>query len=199
MMSSQIVLGGLLAAVALSAHAADAIDNASLSEVKVALVDVSKAGSPAKAFVAGTLVNAPLAQVCSVLQDYATYPAFMPNTASVLIAAKGAEHAIIDVTLKLPMGKIKKYRLRMDAKASAQSCVVSWKMLPWPGLKTEETIADTTGAWRLSPGAAGKTVLRYEVSTDPGPVPFGLGWIVDSMSKDSIPQTLEAVRKRAVR
>ncbi|MBI3230558.1 MAG: hypothetical protein HYZ45_10375, partial [Burkholderiales bacterium] len=45
-------------------------------------------------------------------------------------------------------------------------------------------------------GDDSKTVVRYYVSTDPGPVPLGLGWIVDSMSKDSIPKMLAAVKNR---
>jgi ABC-type sugar transport system substrate-binding protein len=44
--------------------------------------------------------------------------------------------------------------------------------------------------------ARGKTGVRYLVYTDPGPVPMGFGWIVDSMSKDSIPKMLEALRAR---
>lgn len=204
MISSPSLFGGaLLAAVVLVPSGAaaapdDAIDLRALSDSKVTLVEVGKPGNARKAFVAATIVNAPLAQVCAVLQDYPSYPAFMPNTASTVVT-QGADHAVIDVTLKLPMGKIKKYRLRMEPKSSPQSCVLSWKLLPWPGLKKEETIADTTGAWRLSPGSTpASAVLRYEVQTDPGPIPFGLGWIVDSLSKDSIPQTLNAVRERAV-
>lgn len=47
--------------------------------------------------------------------------------------------------------------------------------------------------------ARGKTVVQYYVYTDPGSVPLGAGWIVDSMSKDSLPKTLEALRARAAR
>jgi len=194
-------LGCLLLASTLGvAYDADPIDNRTLSDDKVAMVDISKAGRPGKTFVAGTIINAPLPDVCAVLQDYAAYPAFMPNTESVKVSHSGAAHTLLDVTLKLPMGKIKKYRLRMEPKVSADSCVLGWKLVPWPGLKQEETIVDTTGSWQLSCGpSAGKTVVRYQVYTDPGPVPFGLGWIVDSLSKDSIPQTLDAVRKRTVK
>jgi hypothetical protein len=160
-------------------------------------VDVSKPGSPGKTFVAGTIINAPMQDVCTLLQNYSAYPSFMPNTESAKVTKADAGHALVDITLKLPMGKIKKYRLRMEPKVSADSCIVAWKLVPWPGLKQEETIVDTTGQWQLTSGASGgKTVVRYNVFTDPGPIPFGLGWIVDSLSKDSIPQTLDAVRKR---
>lgn len=194
-------LGCLLFASTLgAAHASDPVYKSTLSDDKVTLVDISRASRPGKSFMAGTIINAPLPDVCAVLQDYGSYPAFMPNTESVKVSQPGPTHTLLDVTLKLPMGKIKKYRLRMEPKVSADSCVLGWKLVPWPGLKPEETIVDTTGHWQLSPGPVpGKTIVRYQVYTDPGPIPFGLGWIVDSLSKDSIPQTLDAVRKRAVK
>lgn len=189
----------LLACCAGAAVAAEPIDMRKLSDSTVALADVSKPDAPGKSFVAATIINAPLQQLCKLLQDYEAYPAFMPSMQSTKVSQAGAAYSVIDVTLKLPMGKIKKYRLRMEPKASEQSCVLAWKLQPWAGLKQEETITDTVGAWQLTPGAgAGKTVVKYTVYTDPGPIPFGAGWIVDSLSKDSIPQTLEALRKRAL-
>jgi ribosome-associated toxin RatA of RatAB toxin-antitoxin module len=194
------ILPVLLCACVGAAYGADVIDARKLSETSVTLVETTKAGSPGKSFAAGTIINAPFETLCSVVQDYASYPSFMPNTESTTIAMATSAHAVIDVTLKLPMGKIKKYRLRMEPTVTPESCMVAWKQLPWRGLKAEETIADTYGYWQFTPAAAsGKTVVRYVVYTDPGPIPFGLGWIVDSLSKDSIPQTLDALRKKAVK
>ena len=190
----------LLLACASTAHGADAIDVRKLSESAVTLIDTSKPGSAGKSFAAGTLISAPVDTLCAIIQDYPSYPGFMPNTESTAVAMATATQTVIDVTLKLPMGKIKKYRLRMEPEVSPASCKVSWKQLPWRGLKAEETIADTYGYWHFTPApAAGKTFVRYVVYTDPGPIPFGLGWIVDSLSMDSIPQTLEALRKKAVK
>jgi ribosome-associated toxin RatA of RatAB toxin-antitoxin module len=193
----------LLFACAGATQAADPIDVRKLSDTSVTVVETTRAGSPGKSFVAGTIINAPVETLCAMIQDYASYPSFMPNTESTVVAMKSRSQAVIDVTLKLPMGKIKKYRLRMDPEVTPESCKVSWKQLPWRGLSAEETIADTYGYWQFTPApaAAGKTatVVQYVVYTDPGPIPFGLGWIVDSLSKDSIPQTLEALRKKAVK
>jgi hypothetical protein len=197
MRSIQIFLGAALLCALPGAWATDAIDARKLTEQEVALADISPPGVTGKSFAAGTIIAAPLQKLCKTIQDYESYPAFMPNTQSTKVSQAGDGYAVIDVTLKLPMGKIKKYRLRMEPKSSADSCVVSWKLVPWAGLKPEETITDTRGAWQFLPGpAAGRTVVRYTVFTDPGPIPFGAGWIVDSLSKDSIPQTLEALRKR---
>jgi hypothetical protein len=184
-----------------AAHAASApehIDPWRLTEGKVTLAETTSTGMAGKSFAAGTLIAAPVQELCTLLQDYERYPAFMPNTQSTRISQKGTGFSVIDVTLALPMGKIKKYRLRMEPRSSAQSCRLAWKLVPWPGLAQEETIVDTTGYWELTPSSAsGKTAVKYVVHTDAGPIPFGLGWIVDSLSKDSIPQTLEALRKRA--
>lgn len=197
---AKIPLPFLLLACASAAHAADPIDPRKLSETAVTLVDVSKPGSAGKSFEAGTIINASVEKLCALIQDYEDYPNFMPNTEATKLAMSMPTQSVIDVTLKLPMGKIKKYRLRMEPKVTPLSCTVAWKQLPWKGLKPEETIADTHGYWQFTPApAAGKSIVKYVVYTDPGPIPFGLGWIVDSLSKDSIPQTLDGLRKRALR
>jgi ribosome-associated toxin RatA of RatAB toxin-antitoxin module len=190
----------LLLGCASAAQAADPIDARKLSETAVTLVDTSKPGSASKSFAAGTIINAPFEKLCALVQDYPDYPSFMPNTASAKVAMTKPGHTIIDVTLTLPMGKTKKYRLRMEPVVTPESCTVAWSQLPWKGLQPEETIADTRGYWEFTPApSAGKSIVKYVVSTDPGPVPFGLGWIVDSLSKDSIPLTLEGLRKKAAR
>lgn len=175
------------------------LDVGSLSESKVTLLDVSKPGQAGKSFQAGTLIAAPVEKLCATIQDYAAYPGFMPNLSKIKVSPS-AGATLLDMTLKLPLGKVKKYRLRMEPKISAGSCQLSWKLVPWEGLKVEETIADTSGYWLFSPLPADKrkTVVKYVVSTDPGPVPMGLGWIVDSLSKDSIPKTLEALRSKVL-
>lgn len=193
----QKIIAALLLLPAASGWAADTIDVGALAAGEVRVLDVSRAGSPGKSFQAATIIAAPVQEVCKLLQQYESYPAFMPNTQATVITQQAASHTVIDVTLQLPMGKIKKYRLRMEPQASAAGCTLAWKQVPWPGLKREETIADTSGQWGLTALAGGKTAVRYSLYTDPGPVPLGLGWIVDSLSKDSIPQTLEAVRSRA--
>lgn len=198
MTMTKLVLSAMLFGACAGACADTGIDIAKLTETEVALADVSKAGQPGKSFMAATIINAPLPTLCAMIQDYAAYPSFMPNVDKVAVVRK-EDGAQVDMTLKLPLGKVKKYRLRMEPKASAAQCQLSWKMLPWPGVAAEEAIADTTGYWLLAPHAAekNKTTVRYMVYTDPGPVPMGLGWIVDSMSRGSMPKTLEALRQRA--
>lgn len=193
------LLAGVVASPAAFAAAPTpaAIDMSRVSEAQVTMADVSRPNTPGKSFAAATVIAAPLSKVCATLQDYSAYPAFMPNTESAKVSASAADHKLVDMTLKLPMGKVKKYRLKIEAQATAQRCQLSWKLAPWPGLKQEETIADTSGAWILTPAAdPARTLVSYSVYTDPGPVPMGLGWVVDSMSKDSIPKMIDALRAR---
>jgi hypothetical protein len=198
MTTTKIIFCGALLGACAGALADNGIDIAKLSGTEVALADVSKAGQPGKSFMAATIIDAPLPTLCAMIQDYAAYPSFMPNVDKVAVV-RATDATQVDMTLKLPLGKVKKYRLRMEPKQSAAQCQLSWKMLPWPGVAAEEAIADTTGYWLLAPHSLekNKTVVKYMVYTDPGPVPMGLGWIVDSMSKGSMPKTLEALRQRA--
>ncbi|HYD80069.1 MAG TPA: SRPBCC family protein [Paucimonas sp.] len=189
-----LVLAGFLQAPA----AAQALDIDTLSERQIAIYDISKPAEPGKTFFAATVMNAPLRQLCAIILDYPRYPQFMPNTADTRIVPAAGEQSLIDMTLALPLGKTKKYRLRMEAATGELSCRLAWKLVP-SGLRLEDTIADTTGHWHLTPHPADqdKTVVEYLVHADPGPVPFGFGWIVDLMSKRSLPRTLEALRERA--
>ena len=182
------------------AYAQQAIDVNGLSETQVATVDVSKPDRAGKTFIAATIINAPVRKLCAIILDYPDYPNFMPNTDKTKVVQATDDFSVVDMTLKLPFGKIKKYRLKLEPRTSAQSCHLAWKLIQWEELKPDETIADTTGYWQLTrhPANANKTVVEYFVYADPGPIPFGLGWIVDIMSKYSLPKTLEAVRTRAL-
>ena len=170
-----------------------------VSETQVNVTDLSKPGAPGKAYLAETIIAAPVPKLCGIVNDYAAYPGFMPNTEQARVVQATESFALVDMTLKLPMGKIKKYRLRMEPKNTAALCRLAWKLVPQPELKQEETIADTSGYWDLQPLATDKTksMVKYYVYSDPGPVPMGLGWIVDSLGKDSLPKTLEALRAKA--
>jgi hypothetical protein len=60
----------------------------------------------------------------------------------------------------------------------------------------EETIRDTSGYWRIEAQSENKSLTLYHLYTDPGPIPFGLGWIVDVLSKNSVPQVLLQTKDR---
>lgn len=198
----KFLLFTLFAGAAVQVYAATQdIDAGALSDDKVEVLDVSKPGATGKSFLAATIINAPIPKLCAIILNFSVYPAFMPNTDKTTVVESSDNAALIDMTLALPLGKVKKYRLKMESVTNPQSCHLSWKLVPRPDLKTAETIADTTGYWKMTPHPAdpAKTVVKYFVYSDPGPVPLGLGWIVDAMGKDSLPKTLEALRTKAAR
>jgi hypothetical protein len=190
-------------AVVLALHASPAAsqadDAAVPAEEQVTITDLSRPGIPGKTFSATTVMRAPLQKLCAILSDFPRYPQFMPNTAKAEVVQVAPDHTLVDMTLSLPLGKIKRYRLRMEASGGAQLCRLAWKLVPRPELTPDDTIADTAGYWQLvpQPDSRSRTLVEYFVYADPGPVPFGLGWIVDLLSRESLPQTLEALRERA--
>ena len=193
-------LSGLLSVLLLpcAAQAVPWADMAGDAEPAVRMEDLSKPGNPGKTFLANTVINVPMARLCDVIQDYAQYPAFMPNTHKTSVSPGENKTSLVEITLHLPLGKVKRYRLRMTPNVTPQQCRLDWKQVPWEGLAPDETIRDTSGYWLLTPQASNPnaTQVSYRVATDPGPVPLGLGWIVDSMSRDSIPKMLESLRGR---
>lgn len=162
------------------------------------MVDQTGADSRGKTFEAATIMNAPLAKICATIQAYEEFPAYMPNTTNVAAVRYADSSAQVDFTLTLPLGKIKKYRVKMQPQMTPTLCRLSWTMLPWPEVPYEQTLEDTSGYWELTPvvGNLSKTVVRYHAYTDPGDIPFGLGWIVDSLSKDALPKMMESLRNK---
>lgn len=160
--------------------------------------ELDTAGKKGRTFEAIGLVNASRAKVVEVLKDYKKYPEFMPNVSGIEIVEQVGNEAVLNYTLTLPLGKIKKYRLRIAGRELTDKItLLEWHLEKWPGLKTAETISDTTGYWRVEEKGENISLVLYHVYTDPGPVPFGLGWIVDVLSKKSVPDVLLQTKRRA--
>jgi hypothetical protein len=156
------------------------------------------AGKKGRTFEAIGLVKASRKSVLRVVTDYKKYPEFMPNVSRIDIVEQRGNEAVLNYTLSLPMGKIKKYRLKIsESTPGNQYSLLEWHMLKWPEVKVEETIADTTGYWRIEEKSQNSSLVLYHVYTDPGSIPFGLGWIVDVLTKKSVPDVLLQTRKRA--
>lgn len=177
-------------------------DVSALASGTIQVAEAPSAGLPGKAFTAWTLVQASVPRLCALVQDYASYSSYMPNTKSAQPVGEGDGYVLVDMTLDLPLGQQKKYRLRLEQQQQPDTtqCKLAWRLVP-TGLAPADTIADTTGYWLFTPiqGEGGKTLIEYHVYADPSPVPYGFGWIVEMMSKRSLPRTLEAVRAQAAR
>lgn len=190
--------------VAVAAHASTpenlrVVDVTVLSERRVAVKNVSKPATPGTSYFAATIIDAPVEKLCAIIQDYADYPTLMPTMRRARVVYSAEDYSLVDMTLKLPFGKIKKYRVKMEPRTSERSCRLVWKLVPSDDLKPEETIADTSGYWQLTPhpSSRNKTVVEYFVHSNLGPVPVGFGWIEKTLSKNGPPQTLDALREKA--
>ncbi len=121
----------------------------------------------------------------------------MPNVSRIEIVEQRENETVLNYTLTLPLGIIKKYRLKISESAPEhQFSILEWQMQEWPELKREETITDTTGYWRIEEKNENNSLVLYHVYSDPGPIPFGLGWIVDALSKNSVPEVLLQTKYR---
>jgi len=155
---------------------------------------VNKSG---RTFEAIGLINASKNIIIQVLTAYEKYPEFMPNVSRIDMVEKRGEEAILNYTLSLPLGKIKKYRLKISVTEHGRhTSMIQWQMKKWPGLKTTETIKDTTGYWRIEEKTPNSSLVLYHVYTDPGTIPVGLGWIVDVLSKNSVPKAFLQTKSR---
>ena len=151
-----------------------------------------------RTFEAIGLIKAKLNEIYQVLVDFENYNKFMPNVSKVETSSRTDNSAILNYTLSLPLGKTKKYRVSMNFNISDDTANLKWRMIPWEGIKESETIADTTGYWLLRnfTEKKGYVIILYHVYTDPGNVPLGLGWIVDILSKNSVPDVVVKTRER---
>ncbi|MCH7763870.1 MAG: hypothetical protein IIB95_09025 [Candidatus Marinimicrobia bacterium] len=169
-----------------------------LSQGEIIVRDAFTNNDEGKTIEAIGLINANIDAVYSVLLGFEDYPDFMPNITQLEILEKGSNHAILNYTLELPMKKIKKYRLDMFYQKNKNSAQLTWKMIEWPGLKESETINNTTGYWLINNylEKKGHILVLYHVYTDPGPIPLGLGWIVDILTHNSAPTIVINTRER---
>lgn len=146
------------------------------------------------------LVAAPPKVLLATIIDYAALPAYTPNLKQVDVLSSDASGDVVNFHLALPFGVEKRYRLRLTyapPQADTDAVAMTWLIQPWDELKPEETIQFTSGYWFMQPTADQQTELSYHTETDPGEVPFGLGWIVDYLSHQTIIELLEHTKARA--
>jgi ribosome-associated toxin RatA of RatAB toxin-antitoxin module len=171
-----------------------------ISQGEIVVHEIDAGGKKGRTLEAVGLIKASRKNIVRILTDYKKYPEFMPNVSRIEVVEQRGNEAVLNYTLTLPLGKIKKYRLRIsESKLADTISSIEWQMQKWPGLKIEETISDTAGYWHIEETSENISLVLYHVYTDPGPVPFGMGWIVEILSKKSIPEVLLQTKRRAER
>ena len=168
----------------------------SITKGQVVIRQVAKLEKNKQEYEAIGLISGTLKEVSGVLADYASYPKFMPDVDEITVRISADEGTIVDHKLGLPFGFVKKYRLKFHLKNEDGRTQISWKKLPWPGLKAKETVVDTYGQWIIEdfPSQNGYVSAYYRVYTDTGKITLGTGWIVDVMTTDSIRKMFEGTQ-----
>ena len=144
------------------------------------------------------LINASGELLLHILTDYTAYPEFMSAVDQVEIIDQTGVEATLNYILSPVLGFTKKYRIKIaPLQLEEEVWKIEWHFMEWPGLKPRETIGDTQGYWLIIEQAPHRSLVQYYVYSDPGPVPFGLGGLVDILSRDSIKDVFTETRDRA--
>jgi len=143
-------------------------------------------------------VRAPADIIISIITDYALLPEFMPNLERTEVLESRSDGALVNYYLGLPFGHKKLYRLKLSYESKPNDYRMSWVSVPWPEVPAEDAVVSTVGNWHLSYGQVdNETTVHYSTKTDPGDVPFGLGWLVDILTKQTVVEMLENTKQRA--
>jgi len=164
---------------------------------KLVLHDTSASEGYVKELRVFLIVKSTPKQLLALITNYEKLPEFMPNLEHIEVLEQDKNGALANYFLDLPLGIHKRYRLQLSYDKTTPRYTMSWQSVPWQGLKPEETINYTMGSWLFSPIDNDETLLVYYTKTDPGHVPFGLGWIVDYLTKKTVLELLKNTRKRA--
>jgi len=144
------------------------------------------------------VVNAPVAHIFTLITDFKQLPDYAPHVAHISMLHANSEQATVAYTLALPMGIEKRYRLQLDYVEQGQSKQMLWQKTAWQPEDESQRIGQTTGYWLIQATAdANVSIIAYQTITDPGDVPFGLGWIVAYLSDTSIKALLMQTKIRA--
>ena len=143
---------------------------------------VADSTDEAKRFEAIGTIDAPPAKVAAFLKNYKDYPKYMPHMEKIDFKWNG-NMATVEQTLKIAFSTIW-YKLNLR---HYEPYYIEWEYV-YGDIKT------TRGFYKFFPYKKGtKTLVQYSVFTDPGlPVPQ---FVLDMLTKNSLPDVLRAVRK----
>jgi ribosome-associated toxin RatA of RatAB toxin-antitoxin module len=142
-------------------------------------------------FHAYILIDASAQDVYNVVKKFQDYPQFMPHIVNV-DAVEVDEETNFRYFLQLPLGIEYQYETSYQSYSSPNEAWLIWKLEDWE----ENNIEDTWGQWVISPYQnTNFTLVQYQVYTDLGHIPFGLGWIIDFLTEYSLPEVLLNIKE----
>ena len=161
-------------------------------EVVVELQEV--AGSAVKRGVAIALIDEPAEGLFGVVTDNARFGEFMPHVAESTVEAQPDGSIVNFQLLALPLVSDRHYRVRVVNTADEKD---GWKVRrsKWSYVPGSGNIVESRGSWTLVELGERRTLLLYEVFTDPGGwIP---AWLYNQATRKALPDLIASVAARA--
>ena len=160
--------------------------HADLQRGNVILEQIESTKGAGEHYHAYILINQKVESVFQAISHLENYPKFMPHVSNVE-TVHYKQLTNFRYFIELPMGITYQYQISSAEYESPQSSWLTWKLEDWE----DNNIVDTWGQWVLSPYKdTDLTLVKYQVYTDLGYIPFGLGWVVDFLTEYSLPDVL---------
>ena len=165
--------------------------HASLQHGDIILKHIESKNGPGEHYHGYILIEESMENVFQAISQLEDYPQFMPHVAKVeSLNKKQPTH--FRYFIELPMGITYQYQISTVIYESSKSSWLTWKLEDWE----ENDIKDTWGQWVLSSYPKTNFILvQYQVYTDVGNIPFGLGWVVDLLTEYSLPDILISTKE----
>ncbi len=160
--------------------------HADLQQGNVLLEQIKSTKGAGEHYHAYILIEEKMKTVFQAISQLENYPQFIPHVANVE-AVHNQQLTNFRYFIELPMGINYQYQISSAQHESPQLSWFTWKLENWE----ENNIEDTWGQWVISPYPNTQcTLVQYQVYTDLGYIPFGLGWVVDFLTEYSLPEVL---------
>jgi len=139
------------------------------------------------------LMGAAAGSVKTVIKNFDDYKKFMPRLESADLIMDTDTLLSYIFNIRLPMNIKYKYKIKIHMSKKSESTWLAWETIDWE----ENSIEETWGQWYLTPYGINKeqVLVQYQVYTDPGYIPFGFKWLVDVLTKNSLPETVGNLKK----
>jgi len=159
-----------------------------LKSDEIKLTRVSQPGSSVKAGRAEGIVNAPLASVQSVVEDYAGYEKFMPHFRASRVLSRRGSSALVYMQASIAKDTMTLWaQLKISAKANAgKTRVIEAKMV-------QGNMDAMFARWELTAVDNEHTLVAFQVLMDPK-VPLPASLVSDENEKASH-KTIRALRR----
>ena len=139
------------------------------------------------------VVNKSINEVFKVISNEEEYPNFMPRFTAVDYHYTDNNYSYYTFHIGLPLSITYKYKIKITEFQSDANAWIAWELVDWE----ENSIADTWGQWYFIPvdGNKNSTLIQYQTYINPGHVPFGMGWIIDLLTRTSLPHIIGNSKK----